>query len=292
MIPFPSPSTHRPEPPTHSNFHRPFLERAGSSLGHDSGQHCLGAFLTMRLVDQFAAQYEDINTEATAYQIRATEDFIRNLHPQTAEVKSLLEIVRMASTAMQEGDRRVLFPPLLAFAYWLEDDLRLDEALDVLETTTQLSDATDGDQEVATFLQKARVLRLGGYFDHATEAYALAGEMAARIGDYHSERLSRVGRAIVMQKTGNLADSEKALRQIRSDCVAAGDVIAEAHCCQDLAVALHLMRRSQEAVPLLFRASQLYEAPLARARALSDTGVLLKELGYLEAAEHAFSLVL
>ena len=275
-----------------SNFHQPFLERAGNPQGQASGQHCLGAFLTLRLVDQFAAPHENFSREATAYQIKATAEYLQDLHPQTSEVKNLREIVRLADAALKEDDPRLLFSPLLAFAYSLEDDLRLDEALDVLETTIHLGDGRDGDHEVATLLQKARVLRLSGYFYRATEAYSLGGDMAARIGDYHTERLSRVGRAIVMQKTGDLAQSEKTLREIWSDCVAADDVVAEAHCCQDLGVALHLMKRTQEAVPLLFRAFQLYEAPMSRARALSDTGVLLKELGYYTAAGHAFTLVL
>ena len=279
-------------PSARSNFHQPFLERAGNAQDTASGQHCLGAFLTVRLVDQFAAPHKNFSTEATAYQISATAEFLQDLRPQTSEVKNLREIVHLADAALKKDDPRLLFSPLLAFAYSLEDDLRLDEALDVLDTTLHLSDGRDGDHEVATLLQKARVLRLSGYFDRATEAYSLAGDIAGRSGDFHSERLSRVGRAIVMQKTGDLAKSEKVLRQIWSDCVAAGDVVAEAHCCQDLAMALHLMKRTQDAVPILFRASRLYEAPLARARALSDTGVILKELGYHEAAEHAFSLVL
>ncbi len=275
-----------------SNFHQPFLERAGNPQGQASGQHCLGAFLTLRLVDQFAAPHENFSREATAYQIKATAEYLQDLHPQTSEVKSLREIVRLADGALKEDNPRLLFSPLLAFAYLLEDDLRLDEALDVLDTTLHLSDGKDGEEEVATLLQKGRVLRLSGRNEMATEAYSLGGQMAERRGDSHSEILSRIGRAVVMQKTGNLAESERALREVVADALREGDVVAEAHSCQDLGVALHLMKRTQEAIPLIFRAFQLYEAPMSRARALSDTGVLLKELGYHAAAERAFTLVL
>ncbi len=286
--------SYRATSPRHSNFHQPFLERAGNAQGQGqgSGQHCLGAFLTLRLVDQFAAPHEHFSIEATAYQIKATAEFLRDLHPQTSEVKNLREIVHLADTALKEDDPHLLFSPLLAFAYLLEDDLRLDEALDVLDTTLHLSDGGDGEEEVAALLQKGRVLRLSGLCTMATEAYSLGGQMAERMGDSHSERRSRIGRAVVMQKTGNLPESERALRQVVADSLREGDVVAEAHGCQDLGVALHLMKRTQEAIPLIFRAFQLYEAPISRARALSDTGVLLKELGYYAAAEHAFELVL
>jgi hypothetical protein len=52
------------------------------------------------------------------------------------------------------------------------------------------------------------------------------------------------------------------------------------------------MSRGAEGAPLAFRAYQLYERPIQRVRALSDTGQILKELGLHGPAKHAFLAVI
>ena len=273
------------------SLHEPFLERAAAD-NQDTGRSGLGAFLTLRLVDQFAADKLDLRSDAIGYQITATRDFLSDLYPQTVEVVNLQELVRVAAAAHEANDRRLLFSPLLAFAFWLEEELRLDEALDVLATTMQLSDRRDADEEVASHLQRARVLRLSGQFDTAREEYALAGTIAAHLGDTHSELLSRIGRGIVLQKVGNLPESERILREVVTQARRQRDRDAEARACHDLANTLHFAGRIKVAVPFAFRAFELYEHPMHRVRALSDTGLLLKELGHYPGAKRAFSAVL
>jgi tetratricopeptide (TPR) repeat protein len=243
-------------------------------------------------VDQFAADALGGDPEAIAYQITATREFLHDIYPITPEVTNLREIVRVAEAAQQLLDQRMLFAPLLAFAFMLEEELRLEEALDVLETAGRLSDGRDGEEELATGLQLARVLRLSGQFGEARDAYAAAGRIAVRMADTHSALLSRIGRGIVLQKLGNLPESERTLREVVADARLVGDRDIEARALQDLAGTLRLSGRTQQAIPLAFRAFQLFEAPLHRLRALSDTGLLLKELGLHQAAKHAFSVVM
>ncbi len=276
-----------------SNLHEPFLQRAATASTDQSGSgHALGAFLTLRLVDQFFGALYDGHADALAYQTQATRDFLRELHPHTVETNHLLEIVRVADGVRASGSVRLMFPPLLAFAYWLEQELRLDESLDVLAATLQLSSGVEGEEEVSANLQRGRVLRLLGRFREATDAYAWGGQVASRLGDRHSELLSRIGRAIVLQKTGNLPESERVLRQVRAEAKQSGDRDAEARACHDLAVALRHMNRGDEAAPLAFRAYQLYEQPIQRMRALSDTGEILKAMGHYGAAKDAFLSVM
>jgi hypothetical protein len=52
------------------------------------------------------------------------------------------------------------------------------------------------------------------------------------------------------------------------------------------------MNRGNEGAPLAFRAFRLYEHPIQRVRALSDTGQILKEHGHYDAARKAFLAVL
>jgi tetratricopeptide (TPR) repeat protein len=128
--------------------------------------------------------------------------------------------------------------------------------------------------------------------DEATRSYAAGGELARRIGDRHSERLSRIGRAIVLQKLGNLPESEKMLREVLADASRDGDRDAEARSRHDLAATLSHQGRAAEAVPLVYQAFCLYERVLDRQRALSDLGMALKRLGHYRAAEDAFHVVL
>lgn len=276
-------------PGTH--LHEAFLERAGDADGEAGvGGHALGAFLTMRLVDQFAAGVTPY-ADAVRYQIDATRDFLHNLTPQIAETTHLLDIVRATDTAHVTRDRHVLWGPLLRFAFWLEDDLRLAEALDVLDAALRLSEGPDAADELAARLQRARICRKSTLYAEATSEYARAGETARRLDDHHAERLSRIGRANVMQKVGNLPGAEEALRAVIAEADAVGDTYAAACAAQDLADTFRLMERPGPAVSFAFRAYEAYETPLDRLGAMSDVGLGFKMLGNYAAAADAFGVV-
>lgn len=273
-------------------FHAPFLARAANTSDERVTSRALGALLTMRLIDhigRFGSQGASL--ESVQYNVTATAEFVAQLLPRTAEVNHLGEITRVAAGALPGGAIRILWPPMLAFAYWLEQEVRLEEALDVLDTVRRLSDGRAAEEEVATLLQRARVLRRLGRFDEATDGYAAAGALALEMADRRSELLSRIGRAIVLQKVGNLPESEELLRVVLKDAQSLADRDAEARASHDLAVALVLRDRPVEAAPYAFRAYELYEQPGPRARALSDTGWILKELGHYAAARDALLIV-
>jgi tetratricopeptide (TPR) repeat protein len=116
--------------------------------------------------------------------------------------------------------------------------------------------------------------------------------MALRLGDKHSELLTRIGCGIVARQIGNLPESEKILGKVIAESSTFGDRDAEARACQDLAGTLYYASRIAAAAPLAFRAFELYESPTDKARALSDTGAMLKELGHYNAAKNAFAIVL
>jgi tetratricopeptide (TPR) repeat protein len=282
----------RLQPPS-PHLHEPFLKRAADPGEGTSGAHALGGFLAMRLVDQFAADRRPPAPEALAYQVRATRDFLCDLHSQEIETQHLLNLVHTAEHARHADAGRLLWAPVLAFAYWLESQLRLEEAMDVLDTALRLgSGDAPLEEQIATHLQRGRVLREVGRFEESREDYVRAGSLAHRAGDGRSERRSRVGRALIFQAVGNLPEAERMLRAVLEDARAAGDRVAEAHAKHDLANTLELMGRPEDGIPLAFNAYQLYEEPLQRFRALSDLGILFKDLGNHEAAQDAFMLVI
>lgn len=273
-------------------LHEPFLERAADPSHQDAGQHALGAFLTLRLVDRFTPDAGDTPSQALEYQTRATRDYLLDLHAQTAEVGHLLEIVRLADAVRSGNNRRLLWSPVHAFAYWLEQELRLAEALDVVDTALRLNDGNALNEEIAANLQRGRILRLLGRFDEAREAYESARAKAMSIGDMHSALLGRIGDAIVMRQVGNLPASEKALREILKDAEEVNDGDAQARAHHDLGLVIAYQERAAEAIPHLFQAFELFEQQPYKLRALSDVGESLKRLGHYQAAEDAFTVVL
>ena len=246
----------------------------------------------MRLVDQFAASRPAPHADALAYQVRATREFLNGLRPSTVESNHLSQIVRVSAGVGTSHKARLLWPPLLAFAYWLEKELRLGEALDVLHTGLQLSGQDTGEEDVAAQLQLGRVLRLSGRFPESAAAYARGGELAAGRGDTHSQFRSRVGCARVAQEQGNLPEAERILKGVLTAAHRAGDRTAQAVACHDLGTTHYLMGQLASAVQLTFTAFGLYDQRSPQMRALADTGLVLKELGHYSAAKRALLLVL
>ncbi len=273
-------------------YHEAFLERAAQAEGTSSSTIALGAFLTMRLMDQFATDRTDRSPTALHYQISSTREFLAATEPQTEEVEQLRAVVQTAEEAAHTGRKNEVHQQLLAYAKWLESELQFAEARDVLVTALRLAGAGAEPLRISTLLQLGRVLRHLGQFEASRAAYRRGGELASAIGDNHSELLSRIGQGVVFQKTGNLPESERVLRGVLREAVERGDRDAEARACHDLAGSLHHMNRGAEGAPLAFRAYQLYEDPIQRIRALSDTGQILKERGLYGPARKAFLAVI
>jgi len=154
-------------------LHEAFLARAAEP-GNEQGRHALGAFLTLRLADRFDPSDEPAHPLALAYQVRATRDYLTDLEPQNVESNHLLQVVRMADAVQQGKSRAILWPPLLSYASWLEQELQLGEALDVVETALRLNDGKAPTEEIAALLQRARILRSLGQLDEATASYEAA----------------------------------------------------------------------------------------------------------------------
>lgn len=272
-------------------LHEPFLARA-SEPGAEQGRHALGAFLTLRLADRFRPDEEPSHPLALAYQVRATRDYLLDLHPQNAEVKYLLEVVRLADAVQKGSGRSTLWPPLLAYAFWLEEELQLEQALDVVETALGLNDGGAPTEEIAALLQQGRVLRLLGRLEKAREAYGAARARAQVADDRHSTLLARIGDANVLRQFGNLPASEKSLNAILKDAEQCGDLDAQARAHHDLG-AVHINRNEgHRGIPHLYKAFELYERPAHKLRALSDVGEGLKRAGKYSAAQDAFMVVL
>src|SRR5581483_11065081 len=248
--------------------HGVFLQRVSGVTGTTSLEARLGqgAFLALRLVDQLGPERPPVSDDAFHYQ---------------------------AVAAWQRRDVRLVVPALFAYAHFLEDELRLEEAVDVLDTLIAVgADRVAPADAVAARLRMARVYRKMNQFDQADRFYEEAGELAAAAGDRHSELLSRIGRANTVLGRGNLRDAERRLRSIAAEAAALRDADAEARAQHGLAGALYYMGQAADAIWHLWRAFGLYGNEDNRVRALNDLGIMLLSLGDAAGAETALREVL
>jgi len=274
--------------------HAIFLQRVTAQLPATSLEARLGqgAFLALRLVDLLAPDREPVSPDAFHYQWIATDRFCSELRAAATEGAHVHGIAASAADAHSLSDPRLLAPALLAYAHYLEDAMRFDEALDVLWTLVQVGDARlSSPDAVAVRLRMARVSRKQNRFDEAEAAYVAAGELAATAGDRYSELLSRIGRANTLLGRGNLAEAERCLRAILADARTAGQQDAEARAEHGIGVALHHMGQPADAIPHVWRGFERYEDDDSRQRALGDLGIMLLMLGDAAGSEHALSEV-
>src|SRR5437870_59246 len=249
--------------------HAVFLHRLAGESQSSALEPRLGraAFVTLRLVDLLGPEHTTLHPDAFHYQYVATARCCRDLPPGSTETSHLLGLVRGTGDAFRQRSAGLVLPALFAYAHYLEDEMRLEEALDVLDTLLQVGGAklTPADA-VGARLRRARVYRKLNEFDAAERAYAEGGALAAAIGDTHSELLSRIGRVQAVRGRGNLAEAERSLRGILDDAEILRDREAQARAHQEMAVILSTGGRPVEAIPHEWQAFELYEDELARMR--------------------------
>jgi tetratricopeptide (TPR) repeat protein len=250
-----------------------------------------GAFLALRFVDLLSPDREAPAPDVFRYQWAATERYCSELAGEGTEAAHLAGIVRATSEAHRSDDVRALAPALIAYALYLEQDVHLDEAEDVLLTLIRVggsrlaaSDAT------AAWMRVGRVRRLQADFDRAAAAYIEAGRIAAAAGDRRSVLLSRIGQCNVLHFRGNLGEAEDSWRSVLADATAAGFANVQAQAEHGLGTILHRRGQAHEAAPHLWRAYELYEDDGAL-RALGDLGNLMLALGDIVGAERALTEV-
>ena len=274
--------------------HAIFLQRVSGPQGATSLEARLGqgAFLALRLVDLLARDRPHVSADAFHYQWIATDRFCAELRAAATEGAHVHCIAESTADAQRLGDIGLVAPALFAYAHFLEEELRLDEAVDVLTTLLEVvASRLSAKDAVAARLRFARVHRKLNQFQEAEAAYAEAGEMASAAGDRYSALLARIGLANTILGRGNLAEAEGRLRGILADARAAGEQDVEARAEHGIGVALEHMGQSPDAIPHTWRAFQLYEEEDSKLRALGDVGIMLLTLGDAPAAERALTEV-
>jgi tetratricopeptide (TPR) repeat protein len=246
-----------------------------------------GAFLALRLVDLLRSE-PPTGGDVFHYQWSATERYCRELAIDSPETSHLLAVVQSARDAFTDDRMPLVTPALFAYAHFLEEEGRYEEALDVLATLELVGDRTPPDAEaIATMLRIARVSRKLARFEEAETAYELAGRCAKDAGDRYSMLLSRIGRANIVLDRGNVSDAERAYVAIAAEAREAGETDAEARAEHGIGTARAVRGQTADAIAHVWHAYELYEDAGNKGRALTEVGIFLKTIGDLTGAERA-----
>lgn len=279
----------------HTLRHAVFLARGASDpeLGAPAARLGQAAFLVLRLVDLLVPGQSGAAPDVFLYQASATERYAREIDLDSPEKAHLLAVIKGARDTFTAEQVTLVTPALFAYGHFLEETSHYEEALDVFRTMVDLGrEKLATKDSIVTTLRIARVLRKLARFDEAYSSYETAGSLALVTGDVYSELLSRIGRVSILWNRGNLAEAEAGYRQLIDDARAAQSTDAEARAVDGLAATLSVKGRPAEAIPFAWRAFELYEDCTSKNRALIGLGILLRDLGDLDAAERAFRAAL
>ena len=277
------------------SWHEDFLERARleRERGDDAASRgALAGYLVARLVERSLDGVEsDEERQAYAWQLDSARRYVAELdkrRPETRHLEGIVESIRSSQGASSKGVRLALN----AFAYFLENEGRLAEALDMLGLAARTHRAAmPAGEFTAVALFAGRLNRLQARFDAATAAYAAAEEGALVALDANSRLISWLGRAHVARAQGNLPVARTTVEGVIAEARAQGltDVLSRAYA--DLGHVLAAMGDRLEALKATYEAFRLTHDPITRMRNLGDLGVELSELGFYDTARTAFELV-
>jgi tetratricopeptide (TPR) repeat protein len=274
--------------------HEPFLERARVQREQErdgSARLALGGYVVARLVDKLLLFESGADAfEGFRWQLEAVRRHIQDLPSDSPETAHLAGIV--AAVPLGGPPAAGLWMSLTAYAYFLENEGRLEESLEMLTlaarsqgTQTPIVDFT------AYALFAGRLNRLLTRWDVAKACYGAAEEAASRSGDAVAMLRGRLGQGAVQRGQGNYPGARAIAESVAREAADQQLVDAQALAYADLGVIYGLQGLRLEALEAQYRAFQLNHDPVQRMRALGDLAIGLAEIGAYDAARIAFKIV-
>ncbi len=274
--------------------YEPFLEHARIQREQDrdvAARLALGGYVVARLVDKLLTLSDDAELlDAFRWQLEAVRRHVESLPADAPETAHLTGVV--AAVPPGGAVASSLWKSLTAYAYFLEHEARLEEALEMVMLAARSQGAHTAPPDFTVYaLSAARLNRLLARWEVATECYQAAEEAALSSSDLARALRARLGQAHVLRGRGNLPQSRLEITEVISRAAAAGlsDVQAEGQ--QDLGVILMAQGLRSESLEATYKAFTLAEDPVGRMRMLVDLGSGLSESGHYEAARLALEIV-
>ncbi len=270
------------------------MERARVEREHDREHRArlaLGAYVVARLVDRLLSGLEGVEAhEGFAWQVAAVRRHLSDLPgeaPEAAHLRGITDAV--PADPMPTPALRLC---LTAYAYFLEHEARLDEALDVLGLAGRAHGTAVPPAEFSAIaLFAGRLNRLQARWAAANTCYERAEEAASSVTDSVTTLRSRLGRCAVLRGQGNLPLALTSTKAVADEAGVLNLPEIQAMAYTDLGAVYALQGAQDQAVISNYRAFTLTEDPVQRMRILGDLGVGLLHLNAYETARLAFEIV-
>jgi tetratricopeptide (TPR) repeat protein len=228
--------------------------------------------------------------EGFAWQLAAVRRHLTDLPgeaPESAHLRGITDAIPVSPAPTP-----ALRLCLTAYAYFLEHEGRLEEALDILGLASRAHGASVPPAEFAAIaLFAGRLNRLLARWAAANTCYQRAEDSATSVSDLVTVLRSRLGRASVARGQGNLPLSRSMAQEVANQAERASLREVEAMAWADLGAVLELQGCLEHSVQAKYRAFQLTEDSLSRMRVLGDLGVSLLQLQAYTSARLAFEIV-
>lgn len=280
--------------PPNTLSYEPFLERARLQREQDrdaSARLALGGYVMARLVDKLLVLENDAESlEGFRWQLDAVRRHVGELpgdSPETAHLAGVVDAV-----PPQGRPTSSLWKSLTAYAYFLEHEGRLEEALELLTLAARTQGPTTPPADFAGYaLFAGRLNRLLARWDTATACYSAAEEAGDKMGDPVARLRGRLGQGAVYRGRGNLPMARTTAETVASEANTLGLRDVQAIAYGDLGAVYGLQGLRVEALEALYKAFQFAQDPQQRMHALGDVACGLREIGALEGARTAFTIV-
>jgi tetratricopeptide (TPR) repeat protein len=274
--------------------HEPFLERARLQREQErdaSARLALGAYVVARLVDNLLRLGTDEELlEGFRWQREAVRRHVEALPLDAPETSHLAGVVAAVPPVKQPSSS--LWMSLTAYAYFLEHEGRLEEALEIVILAARAQgDETPLKDFAAYALFAGRLNRQLARWDAATRFYCAAEEVGFRIGDPLSGLRGRLGQGAVHRGQGNYPAARTAAESVLREATALGLEDAQALAYADLGVVYNLQGLTLEALEAHYQAFRRSTDTLKRMRTLGDLALGLAQIGAYDGARLAFQIV-
>jgi tetratricopeptide (TPR) repeat protein len=280
--------------PPNTLSYEPFLERARlqRELDRDaSARLALGGYVVARLVDKLLTLDTAADAmEAYRWQLQAVRRHVDELPEGAPETAHLSGVV--AAVPEHGQPTSSLWMSLTAYAYFLEHEARLEEALEMVMLAARAQGAHASAKDFATYaLSAGRLNRVLARWEVAIECYSAAEEAALTANDPLIALRSRLGQGAVHSGKGNFPLARAAAEGVLQDARQQQVVEAEAMAQADLGFVYNQLGLRLESLKALYEAFRLSPDPIQKMRTLGDLGIGLAEIGASDAARVALRIV-
>ena len=274
--------------------HEPFLERARLQREQEregSARLALGAYVVARLVDKLLLLENDAEQlEGFRWQLEAVRRHVSELDAGVPETAHLSGVVAAVPEAGKPASG--LWMSLTAYAYFLEHEGRLEEALELLTLAARSQGPATPPADFASYaLFAGRLNRLLARWEAASTCYSAAEEAASGIGDPVSVLRGRLGLGAVHRGRGNYPAARATAERVVREATQLQLTDAQAMAYADLGVVYNLQGLKLESLEAHYQAFRLSHDPQQRMRTLGDVAIGLHGIGALDAARVAFQIV-